>query len=155
MSSISSLNQNLPVCYCYGSKLSKITIQKLESLGIDPTQITSESQAQIIIAQVEAAKSNTGQYNGGKQQLLLEAKSLAQEVGTSISSQDSLENILSKISDDLNSMGKEPTKKELATKYQAKLKDLAQRANISINIEEKVFNTMNMISVSNRIIFGL
>ena len=156
MSSICSINQAKSACSFCGYTLSRTTILRLEALGIDPTQITSESQAQIIIAQVEAAKNNnnTGQH-GGQQQLLLDAKTLAQEVGTSISSQDSLESILRKISDDLNIMGKDPTKTELAKKYQSELKDLAQRANITVNIEEKVFNTMNMISVSNKIILGL
>ena len=37
-------------------ELSSSTKQKLEALGIDPTTVTSEAQAQSLIAQAEATK---------------------------------------------------------------------------------------------------
>ena len=83
------------------STLSKETIQRLLALGIDPTTVTSETQARFLIEQAEAAKkrenNDSEEQEGGKQQ----------------------------------------------EKYKAEL------------IQQNMFDKMDMISVSNRLILGL
>lgn len=73
MSSINSISQHIPTFVMTsdsGRVLSETTIQRLLALGIDPTTVTTETEAQILIAQAEAAKNqeNPEQKEGGKQQ---------------------------------------------------------------------------------------
>lgn len=71
MSSISSINliSTSIAASSNGKHLSETTIMRLLALGIDPTTVTSETQAQILIAQAEAAKNqNNNQEQGGHQQ---------------------------------------------------------------------------------------
>ena len=87
-------------------ELSSSTKQKLEALGIDPTTVTSEAQAQSLIAQAEATKhqQNSGQQQGGnssEQELLSEAKDLASNVGATVSSNDTLDDIIDKIAEEI------------------------------------------------------
>ena len=67
MSSISSLNNASIISFHKG--LSAYTKMRLEALGIDPSTVQTEMQAQAIIAQAEAAQKqqqgNTGQQQGG------------------------------------------------------------------------------------------
>lgn len=69
MSSISSISStqaaSMSTYKC--EELSSSTKLKLEALGIDPTTVTSEAQAQSLIAQAEATKQqqNSGQQQGG------------------------------------------------------------------------------------------
>lgn len=80
--------------------LKQSTIERLLALGIDPTTVTTEAQAQNLIAQAEAAKNennNPEQEEGGKQQ----------------------------------------------EKHKAEL------------IQQNIYNTMDMISTSNKLILGL
>lgn len=51
---------------CCCNQLSITTRQKLESLGIDPSTITSEVQAQILIERAEAAKEQNSEPNPEK-----------------------------------------------------------------------------------------
>lgn len=70
MSSITSLHQIPSFITVSGSGkvLSEATIMRLLALGIDPSTVTSESQAQILIAQAEAASKQSDSQHGGKQQ---------------------------------------------------------------------------------------
>lgn len=160
MSSISSINQAISITAYKGDELSTTIKMRLEALGIDPSSVTSESQAQILIAQAEAARNqnNSRQQQGGnssQQQLISEAKALAQKVGTNVSSQDSLIDIIDNISETLQTMGKDPAKAKLVGQYQSELTELAQKADVTINTQQNIFNTMDMISVSNKLILGL
>ncbi len=161
MSSISSIHvQSSAFSSCKGEELSVTTKMRLEALGIDPSSVTSEAQAQIIIAQAEASQrqNNSGKQQGGntsQQQLIFEAKELARKTGTFVSEQDTLDDMLDKISKKLNSLAQNPQNAEKVQSYQSELLSLAQRANVAVQIQENIFNTMDMISVSNKLILGL
>ena len=143
--------------YSYkGDELKPSTKLRLEALGIDPASVQTEAQAQILIAQAEAAprENNSGNRQGGnssREQLIFEAKELANEVGVSVSSKDTLEDIIENIAEVLNAQ--EPSKK--VQEYQSRLANLAQRAEVLVTIQQNIFNEMEMISVSNRLILGL
>ena len=135
---------------------------RLEALGIDPSTVQTEMQAQAIIAQAEAAQKqqqgNTGQQQGGnssQQQLISQARELAQKAGAAVSEQDSLEDMLGKISESLNVMAKDPSRASKAQEYQNELESLAQKADVIINVQQNIFNTMDMVSLSNKLILGL
>ena len=64
MTSISSINGASAAVSTYKcDELSSSTKQKLEALGIDPASVTSEAQAQALIAQAEATKQQQNSRN--------------------------------------------------------------------------------------------
>ena len=163
MSSISSISSaqaaSMSTYKC--EELSSSTKLKLEALGIDPTTVTS--QAQSLIAQAEATKQqqNSGQQQGGgnssEQELLSEAKTLASAVGVSVSSNDSLDDIIDNISDQIQVMldSGDQSKISAAQGYQAQLASLSDRVDSVQNTQQNIFNAMDMISLSNKYALGL
>ena len=164
MSSISYLysSQSAAISNYKGEELSTSTKLRLEALGIDPLYVSTESQAQNLIAQAEAAakqnSSGNQQKQGGnssREQLTSEAKNLAQYVGADYNNHDSLEIILETTSKRIKVLAKEPEYVEQVQVYQTELEDIAQRADILVNTQQNIFNELNMISINNRIILGL
>ena len=164
MTSISSINslQAGAISTHKTEELSSTTKLKLEALGIDPSSVTSEAQAQILIAQAEAAKqqNNTGQQQGGnssEQELLTEAKNLATRVGVTVSSNDSLDTIVDNISKEIQIMLNSGDKSKVLTAqgFQTQLASISERAEAIQSTQQNIFNTMNMISVSNKYALGL
>lgn len=162
ISSISSL-QSAAVSTHKTDELSSSTKQKLEALGIDPTTVTSEAQAQSLIAQAEATKhqNNAGQQqqggNSSEQQLMSEAKELATTVGVTVSSNDTLDDIIENISEEIQVMlnSGDQAKISAAQGYQAQLANISDRADAIQNTQQNIFNVMNMISLSNKFALGL
>ena len=132
-------------------------------MGIDPTSVTSEAQAQTLIAQAEAAKqqNSSGQQqqggNSSEQELLSEAKTLATSVGATISSNDSLDDMIDKISEKIQVMLNSDDKSQVsaAQGYQAQLASISDKANSISNTQQNIFNAMDMISLSNKYALGL
>lgn len=144
--------------FTQGDRLTSSTKVRLEQLGINPETVQSESQARALIAQAEAAQKQQQNHeqqggNSSQQQLMSEAKTLASAVGASVSSQDTLKDIIGNISEKIQAMKSSNAK--LAGEYQNKLTEIAQRANVIVNIQQNIFDSMNMISVSNKLILGL
>ncbi len=166
MSSISSINSTQSAAvstYKTQEELSSSTKMKLESLGIDPTTVTSEAQAQALIAQAEATKNqqNAGQQQGGgnssEQELLSEAKSLASTVGVTVSSNDTLDDIIDNISAQLQVMMNSGDKSKIsqAQSLQTQLASISDRADSIQSTQQNIFNAMNMVSISNKYALGL
>lgn len=165
MTSISSINslQAGAISTYKTEELSSTTKLKLEALGIDPSTVTTEAQAQTLIAQAEAAKqqNNAGQQqqggNSSEQELLSEAKNLATEVGVTVSSNDSLDDIVDNISKEIQVMlnSGDQSKISSAQSYQAQLASISGRAEAIQSIQQNIFNAMDMISVSNKYALGL
>ena len=98
-----------------GSRLSEETIRKLRRLGIEPSTVTSEAQAQALITKLEqkleqvhktANSNNAQQATSSEAEMIAKAKALAAQVGVSVSSSESLSDIFSKISKKLESITK-------------------------------------------------
>lgn len=165
-SSISSLNsaQAGAVSTYQNNTLSAATKQKLEALGIDPSSVTSEAQAQALISQAEATQhqqnansENNGGGNSSEQELMSEAKSLATAVGASVSSDDTLDDIISNIDTKIQAMlnSGDENQFKLAQGYQSQLASLSERADTVTSTQNNIFNAMNMVSVSNKYALGL
>lgn len=159
ISSVSSAQATAVASY-KKDELSNSTKQKLEALGIDPSNVTSEAQALSLIARAEASQQqqNSGQQQGGnssEQQLITEAKELATSVGANISGRDDLEDIISKISEKIQIMAEDPSKAKEAAAYQSQLASISARADSIESTQNNIFNAMNMISVSNKYALGL
>lgn len=165
MTSISSINslQAGAISTYKTEELSSTTKLKLEALGIDPSTVTTEAQAQALIAQAEAAKqqNNAGQQqqggNSSEQELLSEAKNLATEVGVTVSSNDSLDDIVDNISKEIQVMlnSGDQSKISSAQSYQTQLASISGRAEAIQSTQQNIFNAMDMISVSNKYALGL
>lgn len=165
MTSISSINslQAGAISTYKTEELSSTTKLKLEALGIDPSTVTTEAQAQTLIAQAEAAKqqNNAGQQqqggNSSEQELLSEAKNLATEVGVTVSFNDSLDDIVDNISKEIQVMlnSGDQSKISSAQSYQAQLASISGRAETIQSTQQNIFNAMDMISVSNKYALGL
>lgn len=166
MSSISSINSTQSAAvstYKTQEELSSSTKMKLESLGIDPTTVTTEAQAQALIAQAEATKNqqNAGQQQGGgnssEQEVLSEAKSLASTVGVTVSSNDTLDDIIDNISAQLQVMmnSGDQSKISQAQSLQTQLANISDRADSIQSTQQNIFNAMNMVSISNKYALGL
>ncbi|MFQ8626285.1 MAG: hypothetical protein ACLSA2_07375 [Candidatus Gastranaerophilaceae bacterium] len=165
-SSISSLSsaQAGAVSTYQNNTLSAATKQKLEALGIDPSSVTSEAQAQALISQAEATQhqqnansENNGGGNSSEQELMSEAKSLATAVGASVSSDDTLDDIISNIDTKIQAMlnSGDENQFKLAQGYQSQLASLSERADTVTSTQNNIFNAMNMVSVSNKYALGL
>ena len=162
MSSISSISsaQSMAAVTYKNEELSSSTKMKLEALGIDPSTVTSEAQAQQLIAQAEATKHqhNSQEKQGGntsEQQLLSEAKELAAKVGVTVSTDDTLDDITGNIADRIQAMMDDPSKVNMAQEYQAQLANISDKADSISITQQNIFNAMDMISVSNKYALGL
>ena len=165
MTSISSIStaQSAAVSTYKQEELSSSTKQKLEALGIDPTTVTSEAQAQALIAQAEATQhqQNSGQQqqggNSSEQELLSEAKFLASTVGVTVSSNDTLDDIIDNISAEIQVMlnSGDQSKVAAAQGYQSQLSSISDRADSIQSTQQNIFNAMNMVSISNKYALGL
>ena len=165
MSSISSISssQSMALSAYKIEELSTSTKMKLEALGIDPSSVTSEAQAQQLIAQAEATKhqqNSEQQQQGGKsseQELISEAKELASKVGATVSTNDTLDDITGNIAEEIQAMMDtgDPSKIKAAQQYQSELAAISDEANAITNTQQNIFNAMDMISVSNKYALGL
>lgn len=160
MTSVNSIsnNQSISLSVYKSEELSITTKMRLEAVGIDPSSVNSEAQAQILTAQAEAAQkqNNSGQQQGGnssQQELISEARELALETGTNVSCQDTLDEMLEKIAEKLNTLAQNPT--NTVQSFQSRLLSLAEKADVAVHIQQNIFDNMDMISVSNKLILGL
>lgn len=82
-------------------KLTDETKNKLQALGVDTTNITTETQGQIALLQAQQAKGEKSGHGGaGKeemQSLKAEATSLAEKLGVSVTSDEKLSEIMDAI----------------------------------------------------------
>lgn len=166
MTSISSIS-NISSSYItqsQSSTLSEETKSKLLALGIDPSTVSSETEAQSIIAQAEASEQMNEQSNeqaasSSEQDLISKAQELADKVGVSVSQTDSLDDMCNKISTKIESLteqcGTDAAKLSTLQGYSQELAAInSQYVQIQAN-QDNMFTAMDMISVSNKYALGL
>ena len=146
------------------SELSSATKAQLEALGIDPSTVSSESQAQALIANAQGESFKNMVSNGEQTQTdsaeetyLREAKALATAVGAVYSNDDSLEDILSSVSAKLNQMmssaGMNPSQIQMIQMYQNQLDQIS--SGYSQAQSASLYSSMDLISNNNRYSLGL
>lgn len=125
VSSVSGAGSSSSSSGASSSKLSEDTKKKLKALGLDPSQYTSEAEAQAAIQ--EAMAKQTGQKpNGadGFKQVEEEAKTLAAQMGISVGNNDKLNDIMDAISSKIGelqaSAGSDESKLAQVTDYSNK-----------------------------------
>lgn len=153
------------------STLSEETRRRLIALGIDPSTVNSEAQAQIIIQNVlrakkmEAenisAKPESIQQNccAGEIELMKKARELAQKMGLQLANNLTLDEILkaiaAQISNVLNSDTTDKSKKDLYEEYNQDLAAIDKSYEVVKNNENALILSMNMNANINKMILGL
>ncbi len=147
-----------------GSKLSEETIRKLRRLGIEPSTVTSEAQAQALITKLEqkleqvhktANSNNAQQATSSEAEMIAKAKALAAQVGVSVSSSESLSDIFSKISKKLESITKGGDSLKEVKGYKSELSSLEDEYSTIQQSQNSMYSAMNYTANMNKYILGL
>lgn len=159
----SSANNSFFGCVS-GSRLSEETIRKLRRLGIEPSTVTSEAQAQALITKLEqkleqvhktANSSNAQQATSSEAEMIAKAKALAAQVGVSVSSSESLSDIFSKISKKLESITKGGDSLKEVKGYKSELSSLEDEYSTIQQSQNSMYSAMNYTANMNKYILGL
>ena len=149
--------------------ISEATRQKLIALGIDPSLVTSESQAKTLIEKVEQSRKtervedmksddNSANASNSEQVLICRAKDLANKMGIHLTKDLSLDEILTIIAKEIemviNSDIGEGTKAKYI-EYNAELKSIKDEYSVVQNNEKTVMTSMNYAAQINKMILGL
>lgn len=147
-----------------GSRLSEETIRKLRRLGIEPSTVTSEAQAQALITKLEqkleqvhktANSNNAQQATSSEAEMIAKAKALAAQVGVSVSSSESLSDIFSKISKKLESITKGGDSLKEVKGYKSELSSLEVEYSTIQQSQNSMYSAMNYTANMNKYILGL
>lgn len=147
-----------------GSRLSEETIRKLRRLGIEPSTVTSEAQAQALITKLEqkleqvhktANSNNAQQATSSEAEMIAKAKALAAQVGISVSSSESLSDIFSKISKKLESITKGGDSLKEVKGYKSELSSLEDEYSTIQQSQNSMYSAMNYTANMNKYILGL
>lgn len=147
-----------------GSRLSEETIRKLRRLGIEPSTVTSEAQAQALITKLEqkleqvhktANSSNAQQATSSEAEMIAKAKALAAQVGVSVSSSESLSDIFNKISKKLESITKGGDSLKEVKGYKSELSSLEDEYSTIQQSQNSMYSAMNYTANMNKYILGL
>lgn len=147
-----------------GSRLSEETIRKLRRLGIEPSTVTSEAQAQALITKLEqkleqvhktANSNNAQQATSSEAEMIAKAKALAAQVGVSVSSSESLSDMFSKISKKLESITKGGDSLKELKGYKSELSSLEDEYSTIQQSQNSMYSAMNYTANMNKYILGL
>jgi hypothetical protein len=153
------------------SQISNSTKRQLEALGIDSSNVTSEAQAQSLITAKQAEKSfqDTMSMNAENQQeqssdttessLISEAKTLASELGISVSSDATFDEITSEINDAIEKLmeksANDPQAMQRAQSYMTQLAQLNSSYSSVSSSTNSLYSAMNYQASNTRYMLGL
>lgn len=146
---------------CQGSNLSEETKRKLRELGVEPSTVANEFQAQQLIKILEqkleqvhksASFGNARKATSGEAELIAKAKALANQVGISVSSTDSLSDIFSKIKVKINTM--EAQGQDIKA-YKSELSALEDKYSTVQQNQSSMLSAMNYTASLNKYMLGL
>ena len=146
---------------CQSSNLSEETKRKLRELGVEPSTVANEFQAQQLIKTLEqkleqvhksASFGNARKATSGEAELIAKAKALANQVGISVSSTDSLSDIFSKIKAKINTM--EAQGQDIKA-YKSELSALEDKYSTVQQNQYSMLSAMNYTASLNKYMLGL
>ena len=146
---------------CQGSNLSEETKRKLRELGVEPSTVANEFQAQQLIKTLEqkleqvhksASFGNARKATTGEAELIAKAKALANQVGISVSSTDSLSDIFSKIKAKINTI--EAQGQDIKA-YKSELSALEDKYSTVQQNQSSMLSAMNYTASLNKYMLGL
>lgn len=146
---------------CQSSNLSEETKRKLRELGVEPSTVANEFQAQQLIKTLEqkleqvhksASFGNVRKATTGEAELIAKVKALANQVGISVSSTDSLSDIFSKIKAKINTM--EAQGQDIKA-YKSELSALEDKYSTVQQNQSSMLSAMNYTASLNKYMLGL
>lgn len=159
--SINSVSSIGSFTSCQGSNLSEETKRKLRELGVEPSTVANEFQAQQLIKTLEqkleqvhksASFGNARKATSGEAELIAKAKALANQVGISVSSTDSLSDIFSKIKAKINTM--EAQGQDIKA-YKSELSALEDKYSTVQQNQSSMLSAMNYTASLNKYMLSL
>lgn len=140
------------------TKLTDATKAQLEALGIDTTNITTEADGQAALKAAEANKETAKMSqasNPSEDSIKTDAKSLASELGVSISDDDTTDDILDKISSAISQLreaaGDDQTKLAEVEKYQDEYDTISGDYTNMQTSQAQLTNSMSGLASYNKI----
>ena len=145
--------------------LSEETKRKLQALGIDPTSVSSETEAQALIAtakqKIEQTKNESSSQNtccSSECELISRAKHLAEKIGLQTSNNDSLRNLIDKISTKLSLITNKTQDEQTTDKisnYQNELTSIENEYSQINNNQNSLLTAMNLTANMNKFFLGI
>lgn len=145
------------------NNISSSTKVKLESLGVNISTVSSESEAQDLINKLKAAKAGTAQQTQeakkeesttftSEAETLSSAKSLANSMGLVVASDATAEDIINQISTKIRQLAtsSSQSEREMAQAYQSQLNSIATQYQSLQNNQTNMYSAMNMMSINNK-----
>jgi len=142
------------------SGISEETRKKLIALGIDPSSVTSEVQAQMLIAnalrQLEVQKTTNQSSSkctcSSELELLTKAKNLAKQAEVSISPNQTLKEIIEKLTLEFQSFNPESKDSE---KFLNELTSIKSGYDEIVQNQNSMYTAMNLTANLNKFMLGL
>lgn len=146
---------------CIGGQLSEEIKRKLRALGVEPSTVSSETQAKALVEKLEAklqqvhkAGNPTSAQKICTGEVISRAKVLANQVGVDVSASDSLSDIFSKIASKINKIpdgGGDKNKNSL----KAELSQLESDYSSIKSSQDSMFSAMSQTANLNKYFLGL
>ena len=150
------------------NQISEATKRKLEALGIDASNVTSEAQAQSLIAAKETeqsfqdsltASTQDSSSDSSESTLISEAKALAEQLGVTVASDDTFDDITAEINDAIEKLidkaGSDPIALQRANSYQMQLAQLSSQYSSVSTSNSSIYAAMSAQAASNKYMLGL
>jgi hypothetical protein len=160
-----SINSISSICgYSSASYLSEETKRKLLALGIDPSTVTSETQAKKLIEKAqsnssvkETTKAENKTVCSSESEILTKAKILAQKIGIKLSKNMSIDEILQSISDKITEMLNSEDKgtQETAKGYQQELSQISEEYTPVKQNQNSMYAMLTQSANINKYMLGL
>ena len=152
--------------FCTQNKLSEETKRKLQALGIDVTNVTSEAQAQMLITAAQSRQQVQKTDNSNKDttcsselELITKAKTLANKMGVSVSQNSTMSEILTSLSNKISTLTAQAENNQTKTneiqQFRTELTSLQNEYSTLIQSQNSIFSVMNMSANLNKFMLGL
>lgn len=152
--------------FCTQNKLSEETKRKLQALGIDATNVTSEAQAQMLITAAQSRQQVQKTDNSNKDttcsselELITKAKTLANKMGVSVSQNFTMSEILTSLSNKISTLTAQAennqTKINEIQQFRTELNSLQNEYSTLTQSQNSIFSAMNMSANLNKFMLGL
>lgn len=141
--------------------LSESTIAKLKALGINPEEVSSETEAKKIIAEEEAKKkaektdnSNETKSTSQEEKLYERIKNLAQKIGINVNQNENINSIFSRIEAKFSEI-KDNSYNSNFNILKSEFEMIQQQFKDITSGESSILSAMDMISQNNRSTLGI
>lgn len=143
-------------------KLTDVTKKKLEYLGVDTTNIKTEAQGQTeltIAIQKEMQKAQAANHGGSEAMIKAQAKDLASQVNASISSNEKVGAILTKVASKISELkqaaGTDEMKLANVQQYQSQYDAIASSFSNMQSARNQLSTGMDGLASYNKVLLGL